>query len=114
MNEASLRLLLEQVRSGELAVDGAIDRLQDPPFRDLGEAVLDNHRELRRGQPEVIYCAGKTVAQIKTIVAAMLEETAPFWPRAPRWKWPTRSWNCVPMPAITPWGVPSSSNALGR
>lgn len=73
VNETSLRLLLEQVRSGELAVDGAIDRLRDLPFRDLGEAVLDNHRELRRGHPEVVYCAGKTVAQIKTIVAAMLE-----------------------------------------
>jgi len=73
VNEAALRLLLEQVRRGELAVDRAVDRLRELPFRDLGEAVLDNHRELRRGHPEVIYCAGKTVAQIRTIVAAMLQ-----------------------------------------
>ena len=73
MNEASLRVLLEQVRSGALAVDGAIDRLRDLPFRDLGEAMLDSHRELRRGHPEVIYCAGKTVAQVRAIVAALLE-----------------------------------------
>jgi pyridinium-3,5-biscarboxylic acid mononucleotide synthase len=73
MNEATVRALLEQVRSGELAVDGAVDRLRDLPFRDLGEAVLDSHRELRRGHPEVIYCAGKTVAQVRTIVAALLE-----------------------------------------
>ncbi len=73
MNEASLRALLEQVRSGELVVERAVDRLRDLPFRDLGEAMLDSHRELRRGYPEVIYCAGKTVAQVRTIVAALLE-----------------------------------------
>jgi hypothetical protein len=73
VDEASLRALLEQVRSGELAVEGAVDRLRELPFRDLGETVLDSHRELRRGHPEVIYCAGKTVAQVRAIVAAMLE-----------------------------------------
>ncbi|HRX61030.1 MAG TPA: nickel pincer cofactor biosynthesis protein LarB [Candidatus Competibacter sp.] len=73
MNEAALRLLLERVLAGELAIEGAVSQLRELPFRDLGEAVLDSHRELRRGYPEVIYCAGKTVAQVRTIVAAMLE-----------------------------------------
>lgn len=73
MNEASLRALLEQVHSGGLTVDRAVDQLRELPFRDLGETVLDSHRELRRGHPEVIYCAGKTVVQVRTIVAAMLE-----------------------------------------
>ena len=35
--------------------------------------MLDSHRELRRGHPEVIYCAGKTIAQVTAIIAAMLE-----------------------------------------
>ena len=73
MHETTLRALLEQVQAGHLAVDGALDRLRDLPFRDLGEAMLDTHRELRRGHPEVIYCAGKTVAQVRTIIAALLE-----------------------------------------
>ena len=73
MREETVRALLEQVRSGELAVNQAVDELRALPFRDLGEAVLDSHRELRRGHPEVIYGAGKTVAQVKTIVAALLE-----------------------------------------
>jgi NCAIR mutase (PurE)-related protein len=73
VNEATLRALLEEVQSGHLAVDGAVERLRDLPFRHLGEAVLDTHRELRRGHPEVIYCAGKTVAQVRTIIAALLE-----------------------------------------
>ena len=73
MREETLRALLEQVRAGERTVEQAVDQLRDLPFRDLGEAVLDSHRELRRGHPEVIYCAGKTVAQVKTLVAAMLD-----------------------------------------
>lgn len=73
MHETTLRALLEQVQAGHLAVDGAMDQLRDWPFRDLGEAVLDTHRELRRGHPEVIYCAGKTVAQVRAIIAALLE-----------------------------------------
>jgi len=73
VREETLRALLEQVRAGERTVEQAVDQLRDLPFRDLGEAVLDSHRELRRGHPEVIYCAGKTVAQIKTLVAAMLD-----------------------------------------
>lgn len=68
-----MRLLLEQVRSGELVIDDAVAQLRELPFRDLGEAVLDSHRELRRGHPEVIYCAGKTLAQVRAIVVAMLE-----------------------------------------
>jgi len=73
VREETLRALLERVRAGERTVEQAVDQLRDLPFRDLGEAVLDSHRELRRGHPEVIYCAGKTVAQIKTLVAAMLD-----------------------------------------
>lgn len=73
MNKAVLRALLEQVQAGRLAVDGALEQLRDFPLRDLGEAVLDTHRELRCGHPEVIYCAGKTVDQVRAIIAALLE-----------------------------------------
>lgn len=49
-----------------------MDILQDLPFKDLGYAKIDNHREMRVGYPEVIYCAGKTVDQIKGIIEFML------------------------------------------
>lgn len=42
------------------------------PFKDLGYAKIDNHRELRVGYPEVIYCESKTPEQIKGIVEFML------------------------------------------
>jgi hypothetical protein len=38
------------------------------PFHDLGFAKVDHHRALRVGSPEVIYCEGKTVAQVVDIV----------------------------------------------
>jgi len=38
------------------------------PYEDLGFAKLDTHRPLRRGFPEVVYCPGKTDAQIVKIV----------------------------------------------
>jgi NCAIR mutase (PurE)-related protein len=55
--------LLEQVRSGETGVAEAVAELKHLPFRDIGSAKIDHHRQLRSGVPEVVYCAGKTTAQ---------------------------------------------------
>jgi NCAIR mutase (PurE)-related protein len=65
--------LLENVKTGALSVDQAASRLKTMPFDDLGYAVIDHHRQLRNGCPEVIYCAGKSIAQIEGIVKNMLE-----------------------------------------
>ncbi len=67
MNQDSLRQLLEQVKSGALGVDDGLDRLKHLPFEDLAFAQVDHHRALRCGFPEVIYCEGKTLAQIAMI-----------------------------------------------
>lgn len=72
MDIENLRALLEQVKSGALDIDDAVNNFKDLPFKDLGYAKIDNHRELRVGYPEVIYCAGKTVDQVKGIVEFML------------------------------------------
>ncbi|WP_425350699.1 nickel pincer cofactor biosynthesis protein LarB [Clostridium muellerianum] len=53
-------------------MEKALKKLEDLPFKDLGYAKIDNHRELRVGYPEVIYCAGKTVEQVKGIVEFMI------------------------------------------
>ncbi|KAA6331263.1 N5-carboxyaminoimidazole ribonucleotide mutase [termite gut metagenome] len=68
-----IRKLLEEVRNGAVSVDDAADRLKTLPFDDLGYALIDHHRQLRGGCPEVIYCAGKSVAQIEGIVKNLLE-----------------------------------------
>jgi NCAIR mutase (PurE)-related protein len=71
MNPEQLRLLMEQVRSGEVPVEAACERLSDLPFEDLGFAKVDHHRPLRTGMPEVIYAAGKTPDQVAAIFASL-------------------------------------------
>ncbi|KZL90042.1 nickel pincer cofactor biosynthesis protein LarB [Clostridium magnum] len=72
MNLDEARNLLECIKSGSISIDDGIKQLQDLPFKDLGYAKIDNHRELRVGYPEVIYCAGKTPEQISGIVQFMI------------------------------------------
>lgn len=72
MNRSELESLLKSVRAGRTAVADALDRLKRLPFEDVAFAHIDHHRGLRHGMPEVIYCEGKTVAQIAGIVKRML------------------------------------------
>jgi NCAIR mutase (PurE)-related protein len=77
MHTRSLRGLLGRIRRGGLTVDAALEKLRDLPFEDLGFAKIDNHRELRRGFPEVIFGEGKTVPQIVAIVARIARRGQP-------------------------------------
>lgn len=72
MDLSALRTLLEGVKQENVSIDEALGKLQDLPFKDLGFAKIDNHREVRVGYPEVIYCAGKTVQQVRDIIKFML------------------------------------------
>ena len=63
-----MRGLLEQVQDGRMNLDAAMNELKDLPFEDLGYAKIDNHRCIRTGVPEVIFCLGKTIEQIQGIV----------------------------------------------
>lgn len=64
MDEARLTELLLRVQSGGTQVVDAVAELRQLPFADLGFAVVDHHRALRQGVPEVILGDGKTAAQI--------------------------------------------------
>ncbi|HQL83205.1 MAG TPA: tRNA-dihydrouridine synthase, partial [Spirochaetota bacterium] len=68
MDRDKIRDLLEKVRGGSVDVTEAMNALRILPFEDLGFARTDSHRALRTGYPEVVYCMGKTIAQICTIV----------------------------------------------
>src|SRR5437763_11010150 len=74
MDEATLRRLLDDVRSGVLAPDDAVTRLRRLPFADLGFARVDHHRTLRQRLPEAVYGPGKTAEQCAAIVAELLAE----------------------------------------
>lgn len=76
MDAKKLQALLDEVAAGALAPEQAAERLRHMPFEDLGFAKIDHHRALRRGQPETIFCAGKTPAQVTAIVGSMREHGA--------------------------------------
>lgn len=72
MNENDIRELLEAFKSGDATADHVVDRLKSLPYENLGYARLDHHRQLRRGYPEVIFCAGKTTEQVVDIVKRLV------------------------------------------
>lgn len=76
MDANQLRLLLEQVRTGAVDVDSALDRVRHLPFEDLGFAKVDHHRALRHGIPEVILGKGKTPEQVVAIAGRLLENAS--------------------------------------
>ena len=76
MDQDQLRSLLEQVRSGAVEVDAAVDRMRHMPFEDLGFAKVDHHRALRHGMPEVVFAQGKTPEQVAAIAERLLEHSA--------------------------------------
>jgi len=73
VDSEALRALLAEVQAGRLDVDAALDRLRGLPFEDLGFAKVDHHRALRGGAPEVIFCPGKTPAQVVAIARRLAE-----------------------------------------
>ncbi len=71
MDAAYIQTILEQVKNQEVSVDKALNALKNLPYEDLGYANIDQHRNLRTGQAEVIFGEGKTPEQIAGIVAHM-------------------------------------------
>ena len=73
MTIKELEQLLEKVKTGKKSVNDALEALKYFPYSDLGFARIDHHREVRTGYPEIVYCAGKTVQQVKEIFRVMAE-----------------------------------------
>jgi pyridinium-3,5-biscarboxylic acid mononucleotide synthase len=71
-----IRKLLEQVKSGDTAVEKAMGELERLPFEDLGFARIDHHRAMRQGFPEVVFCQGKTAEQVVAISRRIVETGA--------------------------------------
>lgn len=68
-----LRGLLEKLQVGDVTVDDVLKELKNLPYENLEFARIDNHRSLRRGVPEVIYCQGKTTTQVVEITRHMMK-----------------------------------------
>ena len=74
MNAKEVEKLLNDVKNGQTSIEKALEVLKDFPYTDLGFARIDHHRELRTGYPEIIYCAGKSVEQVREIFRVMSEK----------------------------------------
>ncbi len=72
MNPESLRSLLEDVREGRMQVEEALEKLKLLPYEDMGFAVVDHHRALRCGFPEVIFCQGKRAEHVLKIAESIV------------------------------------------
>lgn len=73
MDTKELKQLLNKVRKGDINVNEAVDQFKGMPFKDLGFAKIDNHRHIRCGFPEAIYCQGKTTEQIVEIMGQLVK-----------------------------------------
>jgi hypothetical protein len=73
VNQTDLATLLSRVREGKMPVEKALRKLKSLTIHDLDFARVDGHRSLRKGFPEVIYCDGKTHAQVVAIAKKILQ-----------------------------------------
>jgi pyridinium-3,5-biscarboxylic acid mononucleotide synthase len=73
-----LEALLADVAAGRLAPGMALERLRHLPYEDLAFARLDHHRALRQGQPETVFCEGKTLDQVVAICERLEAATGSF------------------------------------
>ncbi len=78
MNAAELEALLGQVAAGRVSATDAVARLRHFPSESLPYATIDHHRSLRQGQPEVVFCEGKTVEQVVGICRRLAEANGAF------------------------------------
>ena len=78
MTREQLASLLSEVSTGSLSPQAALDLLRHFPTENLAFARVDHHRALRQGQPEVVFCEGKTVEQVVAICERLASATGSF------------------------------------
>ena len=63
--------LLEDYKDGKISLDDVLEKIRKLPYEDLDFAKIDNHRMVRKGYPETVFCPGKTNSQIVKIIETM-------------------------------------------
>ena len=76
MDQSYLQDILNKVSRGETKPEAAMELLKNLPFEDLGFANIDQHRNIRTGYPEAIFCQGKTPVQVASIVQHMMKNNS--------------------------------------
>lgn len=68
-----MKKILRDYKSGKINLEEVLEKIKSLPYEDLDFAKIDNHRLLRKGFPETLFCQGKTTSQIIKILDAMLK-----------------------------------------
>ncbi len=63
-----IKRLLENYKAGDVSINDVLEKIRELPYKDIGFAKVDNHRKIRCGFPEVIFCLGKSPEQVVKIV----------------------------------------------
>ncbi|WKY44359.1 nickel pincer cofactor biosynthesis protein LarB [Eubacteriaceae bacterium ES2] len=66
--------ILNKVKTGEMSVETAELHFRRQPIEEMGFAKLDNHRKLRSGFAEVIFCSGKSDDHLVNIFGKLYEQ----------------------------------------
>ena len=72
--EDAILKILQDYQTKNISESEAITSVKALNVLDLGFATLDQSRSLRQGFPEVVYCAGKTIAQVVVIIEQLLTQ----------------------------------------
>jgi NCAIR mutase (PurE)-related protein len=78
LNPERLAELLEQVAGGKVSASAALERLRHFPVEQLEYAQVDHLRPLLQGHQEVVFCPGKTPAQVVGICEALARASGSF------------------------------------
>ena len=68
-----MKKILQDFKEGRIDLEEVLEKIKSLPYEDLDFAKIDNHRYLRKGFPETVYCQGKTTPQVLKIFKAMLK-----------------------------------------
>src|SRR4030065_306719 len=71
MDADKIRLLLQNLQTGVIDLDQALEGLRSLPYEETEFARLDTHRSLRTGLAEVVFCEHKTPQQALQILQEM-------------------------------------------
>jgi hypothetical protein len=69
----TIRRKIKALQDGNLSEKAFLSFIENLPFSQDTHIKLDFHRQLRRGIPEVIFGAGKSAAQLRSIIAKFRE-----------------------------------------
>ncbi len=76
MDKEYLLKLCGDIKADKISCEEAADILKELPFKNMGFARVDNHRNLRTGYPEVVFCQGKANSQIADIMGALWQKNS--------------------------------------